>query len=161
MPVRMHDDEVPVDEALVRRLLVDQLPALAGLPLQIVEPWGTDNAIWRHGDDLVVRLPRIAWAAGQADKEATWLPALAPHLTVAIPTPVAVGAPTDEYPFRWAVHRWLPGQAPVPSASATRSTSPQTWPARWPSSGRFRSRARRRPTTAPARSRTTTLQPGG
>lgn len=110
----MHDDEVPVDEALVRRLLTAQLPTLADLPLRIVEPWGTDNAIWRLGDELVVRLPRIGWAGGQADKEAEWLPVLAPHLTVAIPTPVAVGEPTDEYPYRWAVHRWLPGELAGP-----------------------------------------------
>ena len=114
MPTRMHDDEVHVDELLVHRLLLDQLPELDTRSLRIVEPWGTDNAIWRLGDDLVVRFPRIRWAAGQADKEATWLPALTPHLTVAIPTPVAVGEPTDEYPFRWAVHRWLPGEPAGP-----------------------------------------------
>ncbi|MCO8129399.1 aminoglycoside phosphotransferase family protein [Acidimicrobiia bacterium EGI L10123] len=110
----MHHDEVPVDEALVHRLLVAQLPALAELPLRIVEPWGTDNAIWRLGDELVVRLPRIGWAAGQPDKEARWLPQLSPHLTVAVPTPVAVGEPSEEYPFRWAVHRWLPGDPAGP-----------------------------------------------
>jgi aminoglycoside phosphotransferase (APT) family kinase protein len=54
----MHDDEIDVDEALVRRLLVTQMPHLADRPLAIVEPWGTDNAIWRLGADLVVRLPR-------------------------------------------------------------------------------------------------------
>jgi len=110
----MHHDEVPVDEALVHRLLVAQLPALAELPLRIVEPWGTDNAIWRLGDELVVRLPRIGWAAGQPDKEARWLPQLAPALTTAVPTPVAIGEPSEEYPYRWAVHRWLPGDPAGP-----------------------------------------------
>jgi aminoglycoside phosphotransferase (APT) family kinase protein len=113
VPTRMHDDEVEVDEALVRRLLAAQLPALAGLPLAVVEPWGTDNAIWRLGADLVVRLPRIRWAAGQIDREAAWLPRLAPRLPVAVPEPVALGEPGDGYPYRWAVHRWIPGAGAV------------------------------------------------
>lgn len=106
----MHDDEVPVDDQLVRSLLRAQLPELSGLPLRIVRPWGTDNAIWRLGDDLVVRLPRIHWAEGQADKEARWLPVLGPRLPVEVPEPIAVGVPGEGYPFRWAVHRWLPGR---------------------------------------------------
>jgi aminoglycoside phosphotransferase (APT) family kinase protein len=110
VPTRMHDDEVPVDEALVRRLLATQMPQLAGRPLRLVEPWGTDNAIWRLGDDLAVRLPRIRWAVGQIGREATWLPRLAPHLPVTIPAPVAVGEPGEGYPYRWAVHRWVPGE---------------------------------------------------
>jgi aminoglycoside phosphotransferase (APT) family kinase protein len=105
----MHSDEVAVDDALVRRLLATQMPHVAGRRLTIVEPWGTDNGIWRLGDDLVVRLPRIEWAAGQIDREAIWLPRLAPHLPVAVPGPVAIGEPGDGYPYRWAVHRWIPG----------------------------------------------------
>ena len=107
---RMHKDEVDVSEALVRRLLNDQMPHLAALPLRIVEPWGTDNAIWRLGDNLTVRLPRIQWAAGQVDHEAKWLPKLAPHLPVDIPEPVETGEPGRGYPFRWAIHRWLNGE---------------------------------------------------
>ena len=105
----MHADEVEVDDALVRRLLAAQMPDLADRPISVVEPWGTDNGIWRLGDDLVVRLPRIGWAAGQITRDATWLPRLAPHLPVAVPEPVAVGEPSDDYPYRWAVHRWIPG----------------------------------------------------
>jgi aminoglycoside phosphotransferase (APT) family kinase protein len=52
----MHEDEIEVDEALVRGLLSAQFPDLAARPLTLVEPWGTDNAIWRLGDDLVVCL---------------------------------------------------------------------------------------------------------
>jgi aminoglycoside phosphotransferase (APT) family kinase protein len=107
--MRMHEDEIDVDEALVRRLLATQLPDLADLPLTMVEPWGTDNAIWRLGDDLVVRLPRIHWATEQVDTEAMWLPRIAAHLPVAVPEPIAVGEPGCGYPYRWAVHRWLPG----------------------------------------------------
>jgi aminoglycoside phosphotransferase (APT) family kinase protein len=42
--------------------------------------------------------------------EATWLPQLAPHLPVAVPEPVALGEPGEGYPYRWAVHRWIPGE---------------------------------------------------
>ena len=108
--MRMHDQEVEVDDALVCRLLATQMPQFADLPLRIVEPWGTDNAIWRVGDDFVVRLPRIFWAAGQSEREAMWLPRLSPYVPVAVPEPVAVGEPGDGYPFPWAVHRWIPGE---------------------------------------------------
>ena len=109
MPIRMHDHEVDVDEALVRRLLESQLPELAQASLSIVEPWGTDNAVWRLGDELVVRLPRIAGAQGQVDKEARWLPIIATHLSIPVPEPVAAGDPEFGYPYRWAVHRWIVG----------------------------------------------------
>jgi len=111
----MHRDEVAVDEALVRRLLVAQMPHVADRQLTLVEPWGTDHALWRLGDDLVVRLPRIHWASGQPDREATWLPRIAPHLPVAVPEPVAVGQPGEGYPYQWALHRWIPGEGAAPA----------------------------------------------
>jgi aminoglycoside phosphotransferase (APT) family kinase protein len=108
--MRMHDHEVDVDEALVRRLLAAQFPAFANERLTIVEPWGTDNAIWRVGDELVVRLPRINWAVRQVELEATWLPRIAPHISVAVPEPIAIGEAGEGYPYCWSVHRWLPGE---------------------------------------------------
>ena len=107
----MHDGEVDVPEELVRSLLAGQFPSLADLPLRLVEPWGTDNAIWRLGDDLVLRLPRVAWAAEQVHWEAEFLPRLDGTLPVATPVPVALGVPAAGYPFAWAVHRWLAGRA--------------------------------------------------
>ena len=81
----MHADEIELDEALVRRLLTAQFPKWADLPISRVSSYGTDHDIYRLGDALVVRLPRIGWAAGQAAKEAEWLPKLAPHLPLAVP----------------------------------------------------------------------------
>jgi aminoglycoside phosphotransferase (APT) family kinase protein len=106
----MHDDEVQIDEVLVRRLLRAQMPDLADLPLRVVEPWGTDHGIWRLGDELVIRVPRIHWATAQAELEAEWLPRLAAHLPVDVPEPVAIGAPADGYPYQWSVHRWIEGE---------------------------------------------------
>lgn len=114
MAVRMHANELDVDESLVRRLLAEQFPELAELPLEPVFPRGTDHALFRLGDDLVIRLPRIHWAAGQPEKEELWLPRIAPHLPLEVPRPVAVGEPGHGYPWRWAVHTWLPGKPAGP-----------------------------------------------
>jgi aminoglycoside phosphotransferase (APT) family kinase protein len=107
---RMHTDEVEIDDDLVRALLSQQYPEWVRLPLERVESAGTDNAIYRLGDELVVRLPRIGWAVHQVEIEREWLPRLAPSLPLEIPTPVATGAPGAGYPWAWAVHRWIPGE---------------------------------------------------
>ena len=112
--MKMHKNEVHTDVALVRRLLQTQFPHWANWPIIPIPPTGTDNAIYRLGDDLAVRLPRIDWAIGQIDKEFMWLPRLTPHLPLQIPVPVAKGAPGEGYPWRWGVYRWLNGRTPTP-----------------------------------------------
>ena len=112
----MHDDEIDVDVGLVRRLLETQLPQWAELELARVEPSGTDNAIFRLGDAMSVRLPRIGWAAGQPELEHAWLPRLAPHLPLPVPEPLALGEPGEGYPYPWAVHSWLPGAIDLDAA---------------------------------------------
>ena len=109
-PAKMHADEVDTDAALVRRLLKEQFPQWADLSIKRVESAGTDNAIYRLGDDMAVRLPRIHWAIEQVDKEHRWLPRLAPLLPLAIPALLAKGAPGEGYPWDWSVQRWLVGE---------------------------------------------------
>jgi aminoglycoside phosphotransferase (APT) family kinase protein len=109
--VNMHANEVHTDAQLVRRLLAAQFPQWANLPLTPVPSAGTDNALYRLGDDMVVRLPRIDWAIGQADKERRWLPVLAPHLPLAVPEQLAMGKPGAGYPWPWSIYRWLPGDS--------------------------------------------------
>ncbi|MEU6676154.1 aminoglycoside phosphotransferase family protein [Streptomyces sp. NPDC046925] len=99
------------DADLAGRLLADQFPQWAGLPLTPVVPGGSDHALFRLGEELQVRLPRGDWAAGQAEKDQRWLPRIAEHLPLPIPSPVAVGEPAFGYPWRWSVTRWLPGNA--------------------------------------------------
>ena len=108
----MHAEELHTDAALVRRLLVGQFPHWADLPIERVLSSGTDNALYRLGDDMVVRLPRIHWAAGGVEKELHWIPKLAPLLPVALPVPLARGEPSDSYPWTWGVYAWLEGQNP-------------------------------------------------
>jgi aminoglycoside phosphotransferase (APT) family kinase protein len=118
---KMHADEVETDVHLVRRLLAAQFPHWAELPIAPVESAGTDNALYRLGDDMAVRLPRIHWATGQVDKEQRWLPKLAPLLPVAIPVPLGRGEPGEGYPWSWSVYGWLEGENP----SVDRLADPQ------------------------------------
>jgi aminoglycoside phosphotransferase (APT) family kinase protein len=106
----MHADEVETDALLVRRLLAAQFPEWADLPIAPVLSAGTDNALYRLGDDKVVRLPRIHWAVEQVEKEQEWLPRLAPRLPLAIPVPLGKGVPGAGYPYPWSVYRWLGGE---------------------------------------------------
>jgi aminoglycoside phosphotransferase (APT) family kinase protein len=108
--VALHAGEVPTDEALVRSLVAEQFPHLASLPVRRAPSMGTVNAIYRLGDDLCARLPRVAaWAVG-VERELEWLPKLAPRLSLRIPEPVARGRPADGYPFTWAIFRWIEGE---------------------------------------------------
>jgi len=106
----MHADEIDTDTALVRRLLAGQFPHWADLAIDPVVSYGTDHDIYRLGDHLAARLPRIGWATDQAAKEAEWLPKLAPRLPLAVPVHLAMGHPAEGYPFEWSVYEWLPGE---------------------------------------------------
>jgi aminoglycoside phosphotransferase (APT) family kinase protein len=107
---RMHEDELEIGEALVRRLLVEQFRVWAKLPLRRIEPSGTDNAVFRLGDELSVRLPRRDGPTEPGSRELEWLPRLAPELPVEIPVPRAQGRPGDGYPWFWEIHSWLEGE---------------------------------------------------
>ncbi len=107
---KMHADELTIPLFLVRRLIADQFPQWAHLPLEPVPSAGTDNAMYRLGDEMAVRLPRVPWAAGQVAREQRWLPRLAPHLPLAVPTPLVLGRPGCGYPWPWSIYRWLEGE---------------------------------------------------
>ncbi|WP_062212067.1 aminoglycoside phosphotransferase family protein [Streptomyces sp. NBRC 109706] len=111
--VKMHADEPDIDTSLVSRLIAARFPRWDGLPVTPVPSSGTDNAMFRLGGALVVRLPRTSGAADAVETEERWPTRLASHLPVPIPVPLEVGEPAEGYPWRWSVHRWLPGVNPV------------------------------------------------
>lgn len=110
----MHENEVRATPELVETLVAQQCPQWAHLPVTALpdDIEGTDNVLFRLGDELVVRMPKIGWAEHQAESDAAWLPRLAPHLPAAVPVPVHVGTPTDDYPWRWSVVPWVEGTTP-------------------------------------------------
>jgi aminoglycoside phosphotransferase (APT) family kinase protein len=99
--------DLHVDEGLVRALLADQHPDLPG-ELRLASN-GWDNALYRLGDDLAVRIPRRDAAAHLIAHEQRWLPELAGNLPVAVPIPVRVGVPSDRFRWPWSVVRWVEG----------------------------------------------------
>jgi len=114
----MHPGEIPFGVELVRRLVDSQFPQWSPLPLERLESSGTVNVLYRLGDDLVVRLPRVfeggkTWAGRSVERDLEWLPRLAPLLPLRIPRVVAKGEPDEGYPVAWGVYDWLRGELPV------------------------------------------------
>lgn len=116
--------EVRIDAGLVRALLVEQRPDLAGLPLSLASE-GWDNATWRLGPSLAVRLPRRAASAVLALHEQRCLPVLAETVDVAIPVPVHAGVPGAGYPWHWSVVPYLDGR-PAATVEITRRAAAAT-----------------------------------
>ena len=99
-----------VDAALVQRLVAEQFPQWADLPVTPVEVDGWDNRTYRLGADMSVRLPSAEGYAPAVEKEQRWLPLLAPHLPLPVPVPLGQGVPALGYPYHWSVNRWLDGE---------------------------------------------------
>lgn len=109
-----------VDTEQVRRLVVEQFPHWAGLPIRPVSRSGWDNYTFHLGDTMSARLPSAAEYALAVEKEHRWLPSLAPRLPLAIPAPLAQGRPEAGYPYPWSIYHWLDGEP----ASAGRIADP-------------------------------------
>lgn len=107
---------VPTD--VVRRLVSDQFPQWASLPVQPVADGGWDNCTFHLGTEMSVRLPTASEYALAVAKEHRWLPLLAPQLPVPIPTLLGAGVPDAAYPHPWSVHSWLDGRRSTASRIA-------------------------------------------
>ncbi|MGC5308134.1 aminoglycoside phosphotransferase family protein [Micromonospora zamorensis] len=99
-----------IDVTLARRLVAEQFPQWAHLPIRPVEVGGWDNRTFHLGDAMTVRLPSGAGYAPQVAKEQRWLPVLGPRLPVEVPTPVGYGRAGAGYPYTWSVYGWIDGQ---------------------------------------------------
>ncbi|MEV8478323.1 aminoglycoside phosphotransferase family protein [Streptomyces sp. NPDC051173] len=113
---QMHPGTHPIDDDLVRRLIAGQFPQWAGLAVERFLSGGTVNAMYRLGNDKVVRLPLVQGGANDVAMERTWLPRLAPHLPIPIPEVLGDGEPAEGYPWPWSVYRWLAGENPEAGA---------------------------------------------
>ncbi len=105
---------------MAQRLVAAQFPQWAHLPVRAVASQGHDNRTFRLGDDMSVRLPSARRYVAAIEKEHAWLPRLAPALPLPIPSPLALGEPSEAYPWRWSVNRWLAGEPATTAPLADR-----------------------------------------
>lgn len=100
--------EYVITVELVRALIAEQHPDLAHLALSPGAN-GWDNAIFRLGPTLAVRMPRRQLGADLVAHEHRWLPAMAERLPIPIAAPVRMGRPSSMYPWSWSVCPWFEG----------------------------------------------------
>jgi aminoglycoside phosphotransferase (APT) family kinase protein len=103
-------EKADITPELVSRLVATQFPHWAGLAVRPVDADGWDNATFRLGEQMSVRLPSSQAYVEQVDKEHRWLPVLASQLPLRIPEPLAKGKPGCGFPRPWSVYRWIDGQ---------------------------------------------------
>lgn len=72
---------------------------------------GWDNRTFQLGNDMLIRLPSASCYADKVFKEQYWLPQLEPFLPLFIPTPIAMGKPSDNDPFHWSIYKWIEGES--------------------------------------------------
>lgn len=109
---KMHENELEIDEDLVRTLLQSQCPDWAHLPLKAVPSSGTEASLFRLGDNYVVRLPRLAGADANINKEYEWVPKIAQQLKTPLSLPLFKGHAHPTYPSSWVISQWNDGVNP-------------------------------------------------
>jgi aminoglycoside phosphotransferase (APT) family kinase protein len=110
-----------IDAALVGRLIAEQFPHWAALPVRPVAAGGWDNRTFHLGDRMTVRLPSAPGYAPQVEKEQRWLPLLGPRLPLPVPAPLARGAPSGDFPLPWSVYGWIDGDPATTGAITDRT----------------------------------------
>lgn len=108
----MHDDQLTITADDVAHLVREQFPEYAALPVREVPSAGTVNALFRLGEDLVVRLRLQPSddARALAHQEVAAARRLLDVSPVPTPVPVAIGEPGPGYPMPWQIYEWLPGR---------------------------------------------------
>lgn len=107
-PANMPAAEFDITVELVAKLVRQQFPALGDLPIAALDH-GWDNALFRLGDDLVVRLPRRDVAAALILHERRWLPDLCTDLPLPTSAPLHAGVASAAFPWPWNIAAYLPG----------------------------------------------------
>ncbi|MBB4740314.1 aminoglycoside phosphotransferase (APT) family kinase protein [Actinoplanes octamycinicus] len=116
--MKMHPDQVDISAGTVAALVASQFPEWRALPIVPVPSDGTVNALFRLGDDIVLRFP-LRPAAGEerrqelADEQEN-ARRVRRHVPLPVPEPLGLGRPGPGYPGFWSLSRWIPGRTVTP-----------------------------------------------
>lgn len=110
----LHAGELVIDIALANALISTQYPQWAKLEIRPILSSGTDNEIFRLGENMCLRIPKSTSTINNLDKEYAWLPYLTP-LPLRIPAPIAKGKPGNGYPCNWCIFDWIDGETATPN----------------------------------------------
>lgn len=105
----MNDEKKVIDIATVRHLITTQFPKWKDLPIYPVALSGWDNKTFHLGESMLIRMPTALSYASQVEKEQQWLPKLGALLPIPISVPLAIGKPSNDYPWKWSIYQWLEG----------------------------------------------------
>ena len=103
------EDKLEITTTIVTALIAEQFPQFSHLPIRPVANGGNDNRTFRLGSEMSIRLPSGEEYVRQVQKEQTWLPRIATHLPLPIPSPISMGLPSKDYPWNWSIYKWLEG----------------------------------------------------
>jgi aminoglycoside phosphotransferase (APT) family kinase protein len=109
----MHDDDISLPETFVRQLITDHTPQWADLPCERLSSSGTDNALYRLGNDLLLRLPRRRESVAATAKELDWLPHMQ-GLPLAVPNLRYRGTADLGQLVDFGIFDWLEGDLATP-----------------------------------------------
>ena len=109
--VNIHMNKQRINEKLAKKLIDEQFPQWRNLPICAVKNSGHDNRTFKLGHHMSIRLPSAAGYAPQVMKEQKWLRKLSSQLSLTIPAPIAMGKPTEDYPWNWSVYQWIEGES--------------------------------------------------
>lgn len=99
---------------LARKLIEEQFPEYADLPITDVEKQGHDNRTYRLERNMLIRMPTAKTYALKVPKEQELLPQLAKRLSVSIPAPIKMGKPSAYTKETSSVARKMSGELAEP-----------------------------------------------
>lgn len=117
----MHQGQADVTPGVVASLVASQFPQWRDLPVRAVTSHGTVNALFRLGEEIVLRFPLQPSLDPKLRDELTGeqenARRLAASSPVQVPVPLALGEPGEGYGGPWAAYRWIPGDTATPAGA--------------------------------------------